>query len=221
MESTHNAFNACNVTRQMDEPWNTVRKIVRKGHKFYLYKIKHAHKQHYNDPTTRESFAFEFFAWMEVNIYWPWNILWTNEARFYEHGYVNTHNCRILVKEILHVIYPVPVHSSKVNIWCGMASSFKNGPIFFDEQSPGWHVAYTVTATCLESIIRRFVILLLQQCVILDATIFIPNGAWMHIGTCVTQLLKKHFTNERITVRNFSTSWISWSLGLESCIFWL
>lgn len=221
MESTHGTCSVRAVARRMDVPWSTVYKIVRKVLQFYPYKIKHVQELQRNDPAARESFALEFLARMEVDEHWPWNILWTDEAHFYLNGDVNTHNCRIWAKQIPHVIYPVPLHSPKVTVWCGMTASFIIGPFFFEEQSTAGPVTCTVTAARLASMLSRFVIPELQQRGILDTTIFMQDGAPPHIGTCVTQLLKQHFTNERIIGRTFPTSWPPRSPDLNPCDFWL
>ena len=93
--------------------------------------MKHVGEQHI-EPAARESFVLEFLSQIEVGEHWPWNILWTDEAHL--NVDVNTHNSRIWAKQILHVIYPVPLHSPKATAWCSMAVNFIIGSLFFKEQ---------------------------------------------------------------------------------------
>ncbi|GBN45836.1 hypothetical protein AVEN_2229-1 [Araneus ventricosus] len=132
------------VARRMDFPLSTVCKIARKVLLFYQYKIKLVEQYEPNDPAIRKYIALEFLAWIKVDEHWAWNILWTDEAHFYLNGDVNTRNYRIWIKQIRHVIHPVPLHSPQVTVWCGQwrfsaqaleeaASCFENlGPSKFD-----------------------------------------------------------------------------------------
>ncbi|GBM29901.1 hypothetical protein AVEN_246461-1 [Araneus ventricosus] len=115
----------------MDLPLSTVHKIVRKV-MLYPYKIKLVQQLEPNNPSVRESFALEFLGRMGVDEHWPWNILRTYEAHFYVNGEVNTHKCRNLAKQIHHVIHPLPLHSPKIIVWCGMTASVIIGPLSLD-----------------------------------------------------------------------------------------
>ena len=76
-----------------------------------------------------------------------------------------------------------------------------------------------MTASHLDSMPRCFVIPEFQQHDILDTPIFEQDGALPHIGTCVTQLLRQYFTNERIIGQNFQTSWLPWSRDFKPVTF--
>ena len=51
---------------------------------------------------------------------------------FHLSGYVNSQNSRIWASENPNVIHEEPLHSEKINVWCGMFQCRIIGPIFFD-----------------------------------------------------------------------------------------
>ncbi|GBO28552.1 hypothetical protein AVEN_210917-1 [Araneus ventricosus] len=55
--------------------------------------------------------------------------------------------------------------------------------------------------------LRDFVIPQLQQRGCLQDIIFMQDGSPPHIDSRVKQLLRQHFTNERVMSRHFPTSW--------------
>ncbi|GBN83348.1 hypothetical protein AVEN_42479-1 [Araneus ventricosus] len=100
---------------------------------------------------------------MEVDNAWPWNILWTGETHFHLQGSINTQNCRIWASENPFQMQPLPLHSQKVNVWCGFTASFIVGPFFFEEICPSNPVTCTVNGTRYESVFRNRLIPALQQ----------------------------------------------------------
>ncbi|GFS48266.1 uncharacterized protein TNCV_2296531 [Trichonephila clavipes] len=61
--------------------------------------------------------------------------------------------------------------------------------------------------------------MLQHQC--LDSITFMQDGAPPHIGLCVQQFLRQHFTNGRVISRAFPTAWPPRSPDLNPCVFWL
>ena len=57
---------------------------------FYPYKMKPMHELYSGDSEIHKTFAFESLARMEINVTWPWNILWSDEAHFCLNGQVNS-----------------------------------------------------------------------------------------------------------------------------------
>lgn len=167
----------------MDVPWCTVYTTVFKVQQLYPYKIKHAQELQVNDPVARETFTLEFRAQIEFEEHWSWNILWIDEEYFYLNGDGNTHNCKIWTKQTPYIVYPDPLYSSKVTIWCGMIANFTNEPFLFEEQSIAGPITCTIIAACLASIVRLFVVRELQQSDILDSAIFMQNGCtFLHVS---------------------------------------
>ncbi|GBO00911.1 hypothetical protein AVEN_86610-1 [Araneus ventricosus] len=109
---------------------------------------------------------------------------------------------------------PLPHHSQKVTVWCGLTAAFIVGPFFFEDIGPSGPVTFTVNETRYESLLRNQLIPALQQrgCV---------DGAPPHIATPVKQLLNLHFENDRIISRHFPTAWPPRSPDLNPCDFWL
>ena len=97
-EGTSSGVQTCiarGIARCLDMPSSTVHKIKRNFLHCYPYKITHVQELLPADPPRREAFALEFLARVEMDNEWTWNILWTDEAHFHFHEFVNTQNCRI------------------------------------------------------------------------------------------------------------------------------
>ncbi|GFS67843.1 uncharacterized protein TNCV_2295081 [Trichonephila clavipes] len=99
----------------------TVRKVLRNIMHYFPSKIRHTQELLDRDKPQRLSFAVNFLNRMTVDLPWPWNILWSDEAHFYLNGTVNTPICRIWAKEIprihteisnLLTVCPVWIHDN-------------------------------------------------------------------------------------------------------------
>ena len=209
------------ISRQLDMPYSTVWKILRKLLKFYPYKISRTQQLLQGDAETRLHFSLTFLARMEVEESWPWNILWSDEAHFHLNGTVNTHNCRIWASENSHAFQEIPLHSPKVTVWCGFTSSFIIGPYFFEENTPTGPKTCSVNAEKYRTMLLNFAIPQLQQRGCLESTIFMQDGAPPHIGLRVQEVLRQHFTNDQIISRAFPVKWPARSPDLTPCDFWL
>ncbi|GBM29521.1 hypothetical protein AVEN_212246-1 [Araneus ventricosus] len=135
-EASSSALGTCSargISRSLDMPVSTVRKILRNILQRYPFKGTHVQKLVPADMAKREAFALGFLALMEVDNAWPWNTLWTDEAHFHLQGSVNTQNCRIWTRKNLFQMQPLPLHSQKVTVWCGFMAAFIFGPFFFKE----------------------------------------------------------------------------------------
>ncbi|GBO01184.1 hypothetical protein AVEN_234090-1 [Araneus ventricosus] len=132
-QSPHGSMIVSVVSCVLDMPHSTVRKILRRILNFYPYKIKPVHLLQDGDSEVHTTFTLEFFTRMVVDVTWPWNILWSDEAHFCLNGYVSTHNCRIRAEENPHATQEQPLHPDKVTVWCGSTATFIIGPYFFEE----------------------------------------------------------------------------------------
>ncbi|GBN60589.1 hypothetical protein AVEN_209583-1 [Araneus ventricosus] len=108
------------VSRVLDMPYSTVRKILRRILNFYPYKIKHAHLLQDVDSEVLITFALEFLARLVLDVTWPWNILWSEEAHFCLNGHIITHNCRIWTLENPHLSRNKPLILTKLEYGVGL-----------------------------------------------------------------------------------------------------
>lgn len=95
--------------------------------------IKCLHQLKQGDTEQCTIFTLQFLARMTVDVAWPWNILWTNEAHVYLNDQVNMHSYHICPTEDPHVIHEKPkslctLQKGLYNVVSWQASSF--GPIF-------------------------------------------------------------------------------------------
>ncbi|GFT24852.1 uncharacterized protein TNCV_3021381 [Trichonephila clavipes] len=209
------------VEEALDLPRSTVQKIMRNILRYYPYKLQFLQELLPHDFETRHMFSLQFLARLEVDPEWPWNILWTDEAHFHLDGSVNTHNCRIWETDNPHSTLRVPLHSPKVTVWCGFSASFILGPYFFEELGAGGPVSCSITGQRYASLLRNKIIPDLQARQCLSRIIFMQDGAHPHITRCVTDVLKHHFTEERVISRQFRHLWPPRSPDLNPGDFWL
>jgi inhibitor of nuclear factor kappa-B kinase subunit alpha len=59
-------------------------------------------------------------------------IFFSDEAWFYLNGEVNTQNSRYWSDSNPRLIHEVPLHDSKIGVWCGFRQDKIVGPIFFE-----------------------------------------------------------------------------------------
>lgn len=113
------------------------------------------------------------------------------------------------------------MHSPKVTVWCGFTASFILGPYFFEELSARGPVTCSITGQRYASLLENKIVPDLQARQCLSRTIFMQDGAPPHISRCVTDVLKTHFTEERVISRHFPDPWPPRSPDLNPCDFWL
>lgn len=209
------------VARQLDVSASTVWKVLRKILRFYPYKISLLHELKPTDYDLRLTFALTFLARVQVDEAWPWKILWSDEAHFYLNGTVNTQNSRIWASEQPHAVEEIPLHPQKLTVWCGFTADFIIGPYFFEIITQAGPQTCSVNTQRYHDMLSSFVIPQLQQRQCLDKIIFMQDGAPPHIGKSVQQLLRHHFTEERVISRCFHVAWPPRSPDLTPCDFFL
>jgi hypothetical protein len=57
----------------------------------------------------------------------------TNEAYFHLSGYVNARNTRIWNDKYPHSVHQIPLHDTKIGVWCAVSARQIIGPIFYHE----------------------------------------------------------------------------------------
>lgn len=209
------------VAEAVDMPRSTVQSIIRRILRYYPYKLQLVQELLPHDFDSRHLFSLQFLARLHVDSEWPWNILWTDEANFHLDGSVNTHNCRIWEPENPCSILQVPLHSPKVTVWCGFTASFILGPYFFEELTARGPVTCSINGQRYATLLENKIVPDLQARQCLSRTIFMQDGAPPHISRCVKDVLKTHFTEERVISRHFPYPWPPRSPDLNPCDFWL
>ncbi|GBN87368.1 hypothetical protein AVEN_18871-1 [Araneus ventricosus] len=94
-EASRSAFGTCSargISRTLDMPVSTVRKILQNILQCHPFKITHVQKFIPADLPKLKAFALQFLDRMEVDNAWPWIILWTDEAHFHLQGPTNSHS---------------------------------------------------------------------------------------------------------------------------------
>ncbi|GFW36135.1 uncharacterized protein TNCV_4929981 [Trichonephila clavipes] len=98
---------------------------------------------------------------------------------------------------------------------------FYSWPVFFEELGAGGPVTCSITVQRYASLLRNKIIPDLQARQCLSRIIFMQDGAPPHITRCVTDVLKHHFTEERVISRQSRHLWPPRSPDLNPCDFWL
>ncbi|GBM15766.1 hypothetical protein AVEN_262927-1 [Araneus ventricosus] len=93
-------------------------------------------------------------------------------------------------------MHPLLVHSRKVTVWCGFIAAFIVVPFFFKEIGPSGPVTCKVNGTRYDSLLCNQLISTVQHCGCVNSTIFIQDGAPLHIATPVKHLFNLHFGND-------------------------
>ncbi|GFW15679.1 uncharacterized protein TNCV_3581771 [Trichonephila clavipes] len=101
------------------------------------------------------------------------------------------------------------------------SASFILGPYFFEELGAGGPVTCSITGQRYASLLRNKIIPDLQARQCLSRIIFMQDAAPPHITRCVTDVLKHHFTEERVISRQFRHLCPPRSPDLNPCDFWL
>ncbi|GFX49148.1 uncharacterized protein TNCV_5041421 [Trichonephila clavipes] len=91
----------------------------------------------------------------------------------------------------------------------------------FHLDGAGGPVTCSITGQRYASVLRNKIIPDLQAHQCLSRIIFMQDGAPPHITRCVTDVLKHHFTEERVISRQFRHLWPPRSSDLNPCDFWL
>ncbi|GBO34169.1 hypothetical protein AVEN_178929-1 [Araneus ventricosus] len=71
-----------------------------------------------------------------------------------------------------------------------------------------------------KNLLENFVVPQMQQQQCLGSITFMQDGAPTHIGLCIQQILRQHFTNDRVISRAFPSTWPSRSPDFNPCDFW-
>ena len=219
-KAPHGECSAREVSRIVDVPTTSVLRIMKNLLNLHPYKIKRVQELKDRDLPTRLKFAERCLELMDADPTWLQRILWTDEAHFYLHGGVNTHNSVIWTEENPHHIVQKPLYDQHVTAWCGFTADFIIGPYFFEHPTQGGHSTVTVNSSRYATLISNFVIPALSDRGRLQDVIFQQDGAPPHTQKNVASLLRSVF-RENLIGLGFGVEWPPRSPDLSPPDFWL
>ena len=209
------------VSRALNMPNSTVRKILRSVLHMFPYRFQRVQMLEAGDNQLRLDFANEFLIRYDNDTSWPLHILWTDEAHFMLNGNVNSKNCVHWAEQNPHDVVALPLYDAKVTVWCGITSTFILGPYFFEETTVDGRVqSCTVTSDRYHNMLTHYVIPELQRRNALSNIVWMQDGAPPHVASSVKQCLTQHF-GDRVISRHFPFPWPPRSPDLTPLDFWL
>ncbi len=189
----------------------TVRRILHDDLNYHPYKLLMTQELLPTDPAARLDFSQRVLLAIEEDELSLNKILFTDEAHFYLHGDVNSHNMRYWSYQNPRLIKEKPLHSPKITVWAGVASFGVIGPYVFEG---------TVNGERYRQMLNEFLLPELRRRRKLKSTWFQQDGATCHTATETMALLRKHFEH-RLISRGSEISWPPRSPDLSCCDYFL
>jgi hypothetical protein len=140
------------------------------------------------------------------------NLLFSDEAHFYQHGMVNRHNCRHWAQSNPAWIHEEPLHSPRVTVWAAIGCQGVVGPIFFEENVNG--------ANYLQLLQEKF-LPTIRQWPSFGSLVFMQDGAPPHWSVAVRNFLSANFFNRWMGRGSQNLPWPPYSPDLTPCDFFL
>lgn len=144
------------------------------------------------------------------------NLITSDEAHFSLDGSVNRQNFRFWAKENPKEIREVPLHSSRVTVWCAFTSASIIGPFFFENEN---EQAITVNGDRYGDMLREYFIPLVDSLDLVEP-FFQQDGATCHTTRPNMEVLKNRFPGKLIS-RFGDIEWPARSPDLSPLDFFL
>jgi len=194
------------------------RRILHEDLHFHPYKLQIVQEIRPRDWVARETFCLTMRDLLRQNPQMLHTILMSDEAHFELWGSVNKQNMRYWSDGNPHELHIKPLHSSRVTVWCGVASFGIIGPYFFEDDRG---VAVTVTSERYLKMLQDFV---LPQLGMVDVDVeqlwFQQDGATSHTARICMDFLRQTFSG-RVISRFGDISWPPRSPNLSCADFFL
>jgi hypothetical protein len=130
-------------------PNTTVRRIIHKDLSFHPYMVQLIQELSDSDVENRRRFCKQFRELLIDDEDLQNNLIMTDEAHLYLSGYINKQNFRYWAPDNPRKIHQRPLHSSKVTVWCSVASFGVVGPYFLRTRTVLQQLwRHRVTLTC-------------------------------------------------------------------------
>lgn len=114
---------------------------------------------------------------------------------------------------LLHLDFPMPLHSPKVTVWCAISSAGIIGPWFFEENGN----TVTVNSDRYVNMLEQFLFPRLDELDLGDFW-FQQDGATAHTSRASMAVLREHFPERLISIRG-DLEWPARSPDLSPCDF--
>jgi len=195
----------------------TMRRILHDDLHLHPYKKQIAQALNPGDHASRAAFCEHMLQLLENDPQLIYNLWISDEAHFHLNQTNNKQNCRYWATSNPQQFQEVPLHSTKVTVWCAISSNGIIGPYFFEDDNGN---AVTVTSARYVHMLENFVIPELQSFPVDENTYFQQDGATSHTARVSMNLLNDLFPNHLIS-RNGDVQWPPRSPDLSSCDFFL
>ena len=195
----------------------TVRRILHHDLHFHLYKLVNVQQLSHEVKIRRVNLSGDILT-IVTNGNNHNHLIMTDEANFHLCGYVNTQNCRYWTPADPRELHETPLHSVKVNVWCGIALFGVIGPYFFEDEQGR---AVTTNAHRYDMMLQNFVEPELCQCNVEYHNLwFQQDGATVHTANISMVTLRGLFPG-RVISRRGDVEWPPRSPDLNACDFFL
>ena len=175
------------ASRELEMPFSSIQKTLRKTLKFYPYKIKLVHAMKPEDGPARVAFAETILDNTTDDPQYLEKICFSDEANFHLSGAVNRHNVRIWGTQNPREYTEKELNSPKVNVWCAVLHNRVIGPYFFEELTINQDSYLEMLNTFAFPILRTIPQLVFQQ-----------DGSPVHWGLRVRETLDRTFQHRWI-----------------------
>ena len=194
---------------------SSVHNILRKDLHLKPYKPQTCQELKEGDESKRLEFCLKIREMIQNDEVCPGNIIFSDESHVYLKGSPNKQNNREWCVSRPADRTSVPLHSSKVTVWCGLSSAKVYGPFFFEDRETG--APLTVTK-------ERYVDVLKEAFPEDDeddqSSIFMQDGAPAHTSRMAMDWLQMRFPGRLISNKS-DFVWPPRSPDLNPCDFFL
>lgn len=203
-------------SQQLGLSYGTTWAILRKDLGLKAYKIQLVQELKPADLPLRHRFSQWALEKLDEDPLFSTKILFSDEAHFWLHGYVNKQNCRIWGEEQPEEVQQLPLHPLKTTVWCGLWAGGIIGPYFFKNEA-GANV--TVNGARYRDMITNFLVPEIEARD-LDDIWFQQDGATCHTARETMDILKQRF-GEQLISRLGPVNWPPRSCDITPLDFFL
>jgi len=183
---------------------------ILKEAKFHPYKMQIHQCLRDSDRQRRVDHAHSQLAEMEKDPQYLKNLIFSDEAHFFLHGSVNTHNFRYWSQMNPLWFHEKPLHSPRITVWAGIGYHGVVGPFFFQEN---------INGTNYLEMLQQKVLPVIQQWADFNSLVFMQDGAPPHWSVAVRNFLSDTFPNRWMGRGSPTFPWPPYSPDLTPCDF--